>query len=44
MLSLVGSIKEDVNMIKDDPTFGGNAPPVVGLLYEIETGRLSTVE
>ncbi|KIY03210.1 uncharacterized protein Z520_01677 [Fonsecaea multimorphosa CBS 102226] len=41
---LEASIREDVAMIKDDPLYGGNAPAVVGLLYEIETGRLRQVE
>ncbi|OQV00996.1 hypothetical protein CLAIMM_06420 isoform 1 [Cladophialophora immunda] len=41
---LEASILEDVAMIKDDPTYGGNAPAVVGLLYEIETGKLRQVE
>lgn len=42
-ISLEASIKEDVDMIKKDPLFGESAPAVIGLLYEIETGRLRQV-
>jgi hypothetical protein len=30
-------------LIKNDPHFGGNAPDVVGILYEIETGKIREV-
>ncbi|KAJ9655578.1 hypothetical protein H2198_005579 [Neophaeococcomyces mojaviensis] len=41
---LEASIKEDVELIKNDPLFGGNAPAIVGLVYEVETGRLRQVD
>ncbi|KIW89451.1 uncharacterized protein Z519_09607 [Cladophialophora bantiana CBS 173.52] len=41
---LEASIREDVAMIKSDPLYGGHAPQVVGLLYEIESGKLRQVE
>jgi carbonic anhydrase len=44
VISLEESIKEDVALITNDPLFGGHAPPVVGLLYEIETGKLRQVK
>jgi len=42
--SLESSIREDVALIKNDPQFGGHAPEVVGLLYDIETGKVRQVE
>ena len=30
-------------MIKNDPLFGGEAPAVIGMLYEYETGKLKVV-
>ena len=41
--SLEASIREDVEMIMNDPLFAGKAPSVVGLLYDVETGKLKEV-
>lgn len=41
---LEASITDDVKLIRDDALFSGRAPPVVGLLYEIETGKLREIE
>lgn len=44
--SFQASITHDVSLIKNDPFFkpdGRNAPDVVGLLYETETGKLNVV-
>lgn len=42
--SLDESVREDVELIKNDPQFGGKAPDVVGVVYEIENGTLRLVE
>jgi len=42
--SLESSIREDVKLIKDDPSFGVHVPNVVGMLYEIETGKLKVLD
>ncbi|OAP65463.1 hypothetical protein AYL99_01435 [Fonsecaea erecta] len=41
--NLQDSLRQDVAMIKTDPTYGGNPPAVVGLLLDIETGKLRQV-
>ncbi len=41
---LEASIIEDVTLIQDDALFSAIAPQVVGMLYEIETGKLSEIE
>lgn len=38
------SIREDVRLIKNDPSFGVHAPTVVGMLYETETGKLKLLD
>ena len=42
--SLEASIREDVELIKKDPLFGGKAPATVGLLYDVETGVLKEID
>ena len=43
MSSMEASVREDVDLIKNDPLFGGHAPAVVGMIYEVETGKLREV-
>lgn len=43
LASLEDSIREDVAMIRSDEMFGGKSPAIVGLLYEVETGKLMEI-
>ena len=33
-----------MKLIRDDPLFAGNGPAVIGMLYEVETGKLRELE